>query len=77
MTATSNAKPLELTVSNFGPIAEAGIELRPMSVFVGPSNTGKSYMAALIYVLHRFSTGTTEVPSMGFPAAGYWGTRPI
>ena len=54
MTTTSNAKPLELTVSNFGPIAEASIELRPMSVFVGPSNTGKSYMAALIYALSRF-----------------------
>ena len=54
MTTTSNAKPLELTVSNFGPIAEASIELRPMSVFVGPSNTGKSYMAALVYALHQF-----------------------
>ena len=54
MTTTSNAKPLELTVSNFGPIAEASIELRPMSVFVGPSNTGKSYMAVLIYALHKF-----------------------
>ena len=49
-----NTKPLELTVSNFGPIAEASIELRPMSVFVGPSNTGKSYMAVLIYALHKF-----------------------
>ena len=57
MTTTSNAKPLELTVSNFGPIAEASIEMRPMSVFVGPSNTGKSYMAALIYALHRFFNG--------------------
>ena len=54
MTTTSNAKPLELTVSNFGPIAEASIELRPMSVFVGPSNTGKSCMAALVYALHQF-----------------------
>ena len=54
MPTTSSAKPLELTVSNFGPIAEASIELRPMSVFVGPSNTGKSYMAALVYALHRF-----------------------
>ncbi len=54
MTTISSAKPLELTVSNFGPIAEASIELRPMSVFVGPSNTGKSYMAALIYALHKF-----------------------
>lgn len=54
MTTTSKTKPLELTVSNFGPIAKANIELRPMSVFVGPSNTGKSYTAALIYALHRF-----------------------
>ena len=54
MTTTSKTKPLELTVSNFGPIAEANIELRPMSVFVGPSNTGKSYMAVLIYALHKF-----------------------
>ncbi len=38
MTTTSNAKPLELTVSNFGPIAEARIELRPMSVLVEPIN---------------------------------------
>ena len=57
MTTTSNAKPLELTISNFGPIAEASLELRPMSVFVGPSNTGKSYMAALVYALHRFFNG--------------------
>ena len=57
MTSTSKTKPLELTVSNFGPIAKANIELRPMSVFVGPSNTGKSYTAALIYSLHRFFNG--------------------
>ena len=57
MTATSDAKSLELTVTNFGPIAEGKIELRPMTVFVGPSNTGKSYMAALIYALHRFFGG--------------------
>ncbi len=45
---------LELEVSDFGPIAEAKIELRPLTVFVGPSNTGKSYLAILIYALHRF-----------------------
>ncbi len=54
MTTTFNPKPPELTVANFGPIAAASIELRPMSVFVGPSNTGKSYMAVLIYALHKF-----------------------
>ena len=64
MTTTSNAKPLELTVSNFGPIAEASIELRPMSVFVGPSNTGKSYMAVLIYALHKFFSTYSYRPYM-------------
>ena len=45
---------LELSVTNFGPIARADIDLRPMTVFVGPSNTGKSYLAILIYALHNF-----------------------
>lgn len=50
----TKTKSLELTVSDFGPIAEGRVELRPMTVFVGPSNTGKSYLAILIYALHRF-----------------------
>ncbi len=50
----TNAKSLALRVSNFGPIAKAEIDLRPLTVFVGPSNTGKSYLAILIYALHRF-----------------------
>ena len=57
MTAANTAtgeKHLELTVSNFGPIAEGTVELRPFTVFVGPSNTGKSYLATLIYALHEF-----------------------
>ena len=42
-----------LTVKDFGPIGEATLELRPLTVFVGPSNTGKSYLATLLYALHR------------------------
>lgn len=41
-------------VDNFGPIAKADIELRPLTVFVGASNSGKSYLAKLIYALHRY-----------------------
>ena len=59
MDIASDRQCLELSVSNFGPIAEGRIELRPMTVFVGPSNTGKSYLAALIYALHRFFNGYT------------------
>ena len=54
---------LELSVNNFGPIAKAEIDLRPMTVFVGPSNTGKSYLAILIYTLHRFFGGRSIGPS--------------
>ena len=50
----TNTKSLALRVSNFGPIAKAEIDLRPLTVFVGPSNTGKSYLAILIYAQHRF-----------------------
>ena len=42
-----------LDVTDFGPIAKASVEFRPLTVFVGPSNTGKSYLAMLVYVLHR------------------------
>ena len=49
-------EPPELSVANLGPIESANIELRPLTVFVGPSNTGKSYMATLIYALHNFFT---------------------
>ena len=43
---------VEIVVKNFGPIVEANIDLRPLTVFVGPSNTGKTYFATLVYALH-------------------------
>ena len=43
-----------LRVADFGPIARADVEFRPLTVFVGPSNTGKSYLATLGYALHRY-----------------------
>ena len=53
MTATTH-KNLILDVENFGPIAEAkNIDLKPMTVFVGPSNSGKSYLAILLYAISR------------------------
>jgi len=50
----NNSSYPQLIATNFGPIKRAAIELRPLSVFVGPSNTGKSYLSILIYVLHKF-----------------------
>lgn len=45
---------LEIEVSDFGPISHAKLGLRPLTAFFGPSNTGKSYLAVLIYALHGF-----------------------
>ena len=47
-----------LDVTDFGPIAKASVDLRPLTVFIGPSNTGKSYLAILIYALHQFFNGS-------------------
>ena len=43
-----------LEVANFGPVSKAELELRPLTVFAGPSNTGKSCIAKLVYALHGY-----------------------
>ena len=53
---------VEISVENFGPIAEANIDLRPLTVFVGPSNTGKTYLSTLMYALQGISGGFTQFP---------------
>ena len=39
---------MRISIKNFGPIREANIRIAPLTLFVGPSNTGKSYMAKVI-----------------------------
>lgn len=53
-------QPLDLDIRNFGPIASASVRLRPLTVFIGPNNSGKSYAARLLH-----SVVTTLA---GFPA---------
>ena len=57
MSDTPKPGNLELEVTDFGPIVKANVDLRPLTVFIGPSNTGKSWLAMLIYALHRFMGG--------------------
>ena len=60
-----------IKVKNFGPIEKAEIDLRPLTVFVGESNTGKTYLAALIYALHKHFEGVPQLPWAG-PTASYF-----
>ena len=57
MNALLSEEKVELEVENLGPISKANLDLRPLTVFIGPSNTGKSYLAILIYALHRHFSG--------------------
>ena len=53
---------VKIAVRNFGPIAEATIDLQPLTVFVGPNNTGKTYFSTLIYALDGVFTGHSKFP---------------
>ena len=44
---------LQVSVKDYGPIIEGTVELTPLTVFVGPSNAGKSYMATLVYSIMK------------------------
>jgi hypothetical protein len=49
---------IKLTVEDFGPIRSAkNVEVRPLTVFVGPNNCGKSYLAMLVHALCRTPEG--------------------
>ena len=61
---------LELEVTDFGPVVEARVDLRPLTVFVGPSNTGKSYLAILLYALHRVFSGDPHYTGVGLRRMG-------
>ena len=53
---------LTISVKNFGPIAEGSVDLKPLTIFVGPSNTGKSYMATAVHAVMRAVEGKPQVP---------------
>ena len=53
---------VEISVKNFGPIADATINLHPLTVFVGLSNTGKTYFSTLIYALHGTFNSFSQLP---------------
>ena len=55
---------IRVSVTNFGPVRSGYVDLRPLNVFVGPSNTGKTYLAILIYALRRILGGFPRLPVM-------------
>ena len=58
----STPPDVQVEVKNFGPIEQGSIDLRPLTVFVGKSNTGKTYLATLIYALRGIMAEFVQVP---------------
>ena len=52
-----------IEVCDFGPIGTGRLDLRPFTVFVGPGSTGKSYLASLVYALHRHFSNAHRIIS--------------
>ncbi|GEM_PF-3476542 len=43
---------MRLKIENFGPIRRANLLIKPFTILVGPSSSGKSYLAYLIHALY-------------------------
>ncbi len=63
MTKQKQALDLTVGVRDFGPIAEGEITLKPLTILVGPNNSGKSYAAMLLHSIFEAC----------FPAAWFTG----
>jgi predicted ATPase len=46
---------MKIRFENFGNIKEGEIELKPLTVFIGPNNTGKTYCAYSIYGIFDYT----------------------
>jgi len=64
---------MRIEIQDFGPIREGAFTLKPLTVFIGPNNSGKSYMATLAYALRnaesqlsRLRFATPENPEVEF-----------
>lgn len=62
---------VRIGVRDFGPIKEGSATLKPLTVLIGPNNTGKSYFALLAYAaISPFERPTAEAAVLrGVPFA--------
>ena len=58
---------LNFVVRNFGPVEHCDIDIKPLTVLIGPNNSGKSYMATL---LQSILTAQSQVTGPRFRTYG-------
>ena len=58
--SSSSSHPWTLEVEGFGPIIEAKIESAPLTLLVGDNNSGKSYLAILLWSVYQLGNNKTQ-----------------
>lgn len=66
-----------LTVEDFGRIERAEVEVRPLMLFVGDNNSGKSYLASLLWGIVAMQMDVQLSASPGYAACLSWVTERI
>lgn len=54
----TSVRNIVVDVQNFGPIRSGKFDLRPLTVLTGKNNTGKSWLASIVYALFSYSSST-------------------
>ncbi len=57
---------IHFTIENFGPVEKAEIDIKPLTVFIGINNSGKSYTSTIIHTILR------TLASFSDPLVGPW-----
>ena len=57
---------ISIEVTNLGPIARGVVSLRPLTVFIGPNNTGKTYIAQVLYSVRKAFENAEPTQDMRF-----------
>ncbi|MDA7941462.1 MAG: AAA family ATPase [Nitrosopumilus sp.] len=64
--ASTDATParmgVRISMRDFGPISEGTVYLKPLTIFVGPNNSGKSYAAMLVHSIIEAENRTLPAP---------------
>ncbi|RKY14989.1 MAG: hypothetical protein DRP82_02800 [Planctomycetota bacterium] len=48
---TGDVPVLDVKVRNLGPVRKADLQIKPFTVFIGPNNSGKSYLALMVHCI--------------------------
>ncbi|MDD9808351.1 MAG: AAA family ATPase [Thaumarchaeota archaeon] len=62
--ARAAGAPLEIGVSNFGPISRGTFRIAPMTILVGPNNSGKTYAALLAHSVLSCMSASADPQSL-------------